>query len=114
MKNRHSENSLAIKTANHRLKGEVKARKTRLGKYHMQDLPSVLKQTASIGAPAEFKFNRWGIRYLNRDELGMFLPHWMVYDALTGIHKKLYNKDYINPKTGNIQWKRLAKDMTSV
>ena len=76
-------------------------------------LPSKVAEIAKKGAPTEFNFNQWNIRYLTKDKYGVFCLHWLVSNGISGNQKYLYNKDYISPN-GKVYWRRLAGDMRKV
>lgn len=76
-------------------------------------LPGKLRDVATAGHPCEFQFNHLRIRYLTKDETGVFRLYWLVTNAISGRQRYLYNIDYVSPR-GRILWRKMASDMKKV
>ena len=94
------------------LLGEA-VRMTKLQHEHMNDLSTVLRETAMRGGPAEVRLNHWLIHYNVLDEFGNFKLHWIVCNGVTGRHKTFYTKEWVS-KSGNVMWRKLAYAMGKV
>ena len=89
------------------------ARMTKLQHEHLQDLCTVLRETAMKGGPADVRFNHWLIHYNILDEFGTFKLHWIVCNGVTGRSKTFFTKDWVS-KSGNVMWRKLASAMVKV
>lgn len=77
------------------------------------ELRKTLPEVASKGKPVDLVYNYLGIRYMTKDEYGMFRLSWLVTNGITGVQKVFYTKDYVG-KTGKVLWRSLASDMRKV
>ena len=98
MKNNHCDNSLFLRA----VEGlQINDKST------YKELYKKLEEVANTGKPAEFQFNYLRIRFCTKDKFYRFCLHWEVANALSGLKKTYYQKDYLGAG-GGIYWRRLA------
>ena len=98
MKNNHCDNSLFLRA----VEGlQINDKST------YKELYKKLEEVANTGKPAEFQFNYLRIRFCTKDKFYRFCLHWEVANALSGLKKTYYQKDYLGAG-GGVYWRRLA------
>ena len=98
MNNNHCDNSLFLRAVDGL---QINDKST------YKELYKKLEEVANTGKPTEFQFNYLRIRFCTKDKYQRFCLHWEVANALSGLKKTFYQKDFVGKK-GGVNWRRLA------
>lgn len=98
MKNNHCDNSLFLRAVDGISIND---------KSTYKELYKKLEEVANTGKPTEFQYNYFRIRYCTKDKFCKFCLHWEVANAISGLKKTFYQKDFVGKK-GGVNWRSLA------